>query len=301
MKKIIIYSIIICGIVALAFLFIRASFTKKETGLPALSPVPISATHPFTILLVPGHDTTTGGAHFNDIYERDLVVEVANNISTLLGQDQKYKIIVARDTQTWNPIFADYFTNYKQAILDFKNEHQATYKLLVKSGEEKVVPDMGEHTLASKTTAIELYGINKWADENNVDLVIHLHFNNSNRKNITLPGPHSGFDMFIPEKQSVNAATSRIIAEDVYNELKKKFSPEAPGYYNSLFEDQSLIALGASGTLTKPAVLIEYDYIYDKILQTDMGQKQALEQMAEQTVAGIQNYVNSINSKNLIQ
>jgi N-acetylmuramoyl-L-alanine amidase len=253
---------------------------------------------PFTILIVPGHDTNTGGASFRGIYERDLVVDVANTISTLLSQNPLYKVIIARDKQNWNPIFADYFTNNKQAILDFKNEHQAAYKLLVASGQEKVVPDMGEHNLATPKTAIELYGINKWADENNIDLIIHLHFNNSTRINVKLPGSHHGFDMFIPQKQSVNAATSRIVAEDIYKELENKFSPEAPGYYNSLFEDHSLIALGASNTLTKPAMLIEYAFIYEKILQTNTSREQTLEQMAQQTVKGIQDYVNSISLRN---
>jgi N-acetylmuramoyl-L-alanine amidase len=299
MKKIIINSIIICSAVILISFLVWTNIAKNKTEFNT-APV-VTTPEPFTILIVPGHDTTTGGAHFKNLYERDVVVEVANNISTLLSQNPKYKVIVARDTQTWNPIFANYFADNQQTILDFKNAHQAAYKLLVNSGEQKVVPDMGEHTLASKKTAIELYGINKWADENKVDLIIHLHFNNSNRKNISLPGSHSGFDMFIPEKQSVNATTSRTIGEDIYKELEKKFHPEAPGYFNSLFEDQSLIALGAFKTLTKPAVLIEYGYIYDKILQTDTSRKQALEHMAEQTVAGIQDYMNSINSKNLVQ
>ena len=295
MKKTIINSVIICSAVVLIFFLVWTNIAKNKTGFNAASP--ITAPKQFTILIVPGHDTKTGGAHFENIYERDLVVDVAKNISALLDQDSKYKIIVARDTEIWNPIFADYFTNEQQAIVDFKNEHQAAYRLLVASGAQKVVPDMGEHTLASKKTAIELYGINKWADENSVDLIIHLHFNNSKRKNVSLPGSHSGFDMFIPEKQSINATASRIIGENIYKELEKKFHPEAPGYYNSLFEDQSLIALGAFKTLTKPAVLIEYGYIYDKTLQIDAIRKQTLEQMAEQTVAGIRDYVDSINSK----
>jgi N-acetylmuramoyl-L-alanine amidase len=289
--KYLILFLVICGVVALTVLSSKAVKNKSEI----INTATVPKDQPFTILVVPGHETNNGGARFLNIYERDLVVDVADNISALLNQNPKYKIIIARDKQIWNPIFSDYFSDNQQAIIDFKNEHQAAYKLLVSSGEEKVVPDMGEHTLATPRTAVELYGINKWADENNVDLVIHLHFNNSNRRNIKLPGPHKGFDMFIPEKQSVNAPTSRIIAEDIYNELKKKFSPEAPGYYNSLFEDQSLIALGASNTLSKPSVLIEYGYIYEKMLQTEAGRKQALGQMAEQTVAGIQDYIDSIN------
>ena len=33
-----------------------------------------TTTKTFTILVVPGHDTNTGGAEFRDIYERDIVV-----------------------------------------------------------------------------------------------------------------------------------------------------------------------------------------------------------------------------------
>lgn len=276
------------GVIISASIFIQISIAKKKTEITPVTPV--FATSPFTILLVPGHDTDTGGGYFKDVYERDLVVEVANNISSLLNKDPKYKVIIARDNKAWNPIFADYFANKEQDILDFKNQRQASYKLLITSGQEKVVPSAGEHTLASPKTAVQLYGINKWANENKVDLIIHLHFNNNTRKKVKLPGKRHGFNMYIPEKQSVNAAVSRTIAENIYKELEKKFSPEAPGAYNSLFEDQSLIALGAFNTLTKPAILIEYAYIYEKVFQTKTSQKKELEQMAEQTVIGIRDY-----------
>ena len=295
-RKYFIYFILICIIAVSTFLLFRTDTpTVESETVNAGATLPISATNPFVILVVPGHDTTTGGASFKNIYERDLVVEVADDIASLFAQDPKYKIIVARDKQVWNPILANYFTDNHQAILDFKNTHQAAYKLLVASGQEKVIPNPAPHTLATKETSLELYGINKWANESKVNLIIHLHFNNSTRRNVKLPGPRSGFDMFIPEKQSINAVTSRTIAQDIYNELRKKFLPEAPGYYHSLFEDQTLIALGASNTLTKPAILIEYAYIYEKIIQTtEAKRKQTLEQMAEQTVAGIQDYVSSL-------
>lgn len=282
------------------FYFILRDDTTKKQIQPDATKVESapSASNPLTILLVPGHDTDTGGASFRGVYERDLVVEVADDISNLLGQDPKYKIIIARDKQSWNPIFADYFTQNEQAILSFKDKSQTAFNLLVAAGKEIVIPDMGEHTTVTPRAAIELYGINKWANENKVDLIIHLHFNNSTRRNTKIPGTRHGFDMYIPPKQSVNGATSRVIAEDIYNELKKKFSPEAPGYYNSLFEDHSLIALGAFNTLTKPSMLIEYEYIYEKVLQNENDRNKELEQMAEQTVAGIKDYVDSIGSTN---
>ncbi len=300
MKKIIFF-IIICLATLSVFLFLYFKITKKEAIISVTASLP-TASQPFTILLVPGHDTDTdcnngmkcnSGASYKSIYERDLVVDLANNISTLLSQDSKYKVVIARDKKAWNPTFASYFTDKKQATLDFKNQHQVAYKLLIASGQQKVIPNTGKHTTADQKTAIELYGINKWADENKVDLIIHLHFNNATRRHVNLPGPNKGFDIFIPDKQRVNAMVSRIIAENIYKELQKKFTPETAGNnYNSLYEDQDLIALGASDTLIKPAILIEYAYIYEKDLQTSKSRKNTLEQMAEQTVAGIQDYFN---------
>ena len=296
MRKYLLYLIPVGVVVIFVFLLINNDVIKNKSE-SFFNPTNTTIKKPFTVLVVPGHDTDTGGASFSNIYERDLVVDVANNISLLLDQDSKYKVIVARNNQTWNPVFTDYFTKNRQVILDFKNDHQVAFQSLIASGEKKVIlPGLGEHTTADLKTSIQLYGINKWADENDVDLIIHLHFNNSTRRNTKLPGKRYGFDIFIPEKQSANAATSRIVAMNIYNELQKKFNPEAPGSkYQSLFEDQSLIALGASNTLSKPSVLIEYGYIFEKILQTSESRKQSIEQMAEQTVAGIKGYTDSIN------
>jgi N-acetylmuramoyl-L-alanine amidase len=303
MRKYFIYSILICASVLGIFFIAKATvFKQKFVVMPvvseALPATPITTVKPFVILVVPGHDTDTGGAQYRNLYERKLVVDVANDISTLLSGDPKYKVIVARDKQSWNPILANYFLN-TQAILDFKNEHQTADKLLIASGQEKIIPDAATHTTADAKTAIELYGINKWANENDVDLIIHVHFNISPRKNSNLPGTYHGFNIFIPDNQRVNAAPSRAAAEVIYDELQKKFAPETTGnQYNSLYTDQGLIALGASNTLTKPAMLIEYAYLYEKMLQTDPSRTQALEQMAEQTVAGIKDYFNSVGSTN---
>ena len=300
MRRYFLYFILILSIITI-FIVLNNNTSKKNLIVPPkVAPtelVIIPQQRPFTILIVPGHDTNTGGANFKNIYERNLVVDVANDISTILSQDPKYKVIVARDRKVWNPIFASYFLDDRQAILDFKNQHQASDKLLLSSGQKKVIIDSAAHSIVNQKSAIELYGINKWANENDVDLIIHLHFNSSKRKNMNKPGTYHGFDIFIPERQRANFNVSQDIAENIYKELQKKFTPETNRTdYNSLFEDQSLIALGASDTLNRPAVLIEYAYIYEKMLLTYASQKEAIKEMAEQTVAGIKDYVNSKNN-----
>ena len=297
-----------CSSIVILF-FVARSYTTKTVSRATENKHAVipSEIKPFVILIVPGHDTDTEcntdktcnkGAIYNTIYERDLTVEVADTIFSLLQNDPRYKIIVARSKESWDPIFSTYFSQNTSSILDFIKQHKTDNRLLVQSGQEKILHNAINHVNADQATAIKLYGINKWADENNVDLVIHLHFNNNSRKKLTTPGPYKGFDIFIPEAQRVNAPPSKTIATDIYTQLEKKFIPEQHTKpLGSLYEDQSLIALGAANTLTKPAILIEYGYIYEKILQTAEGRKNATEQMAEQTVAGIQEYVTSITTK----
>ena len=54
-----------------------------------------------------------------------------------------------------------------------------------------------------------------------------------------------------------------------------------------MLEDQSLIALGASGTLNAPSILIEYAYIYEKGINVD--------KIAQKTALGIEDYVKTLN------
>ena len=243
---------------------------------------------------MPGHDTNTGGAQFRDIYERDIVVDIAEKIADELNTQSGYNVIVARNTQVWNPILQNYFDDNKQSIIDWKDALQATDKTLMATGQEKVVPDMASHSEVDSKSSLELYGINKWADDNDVDLVIHLHFNNTERADMNEPGSLHGFTMFIPDSQRENSTTSRAIAKDIFTELKKDFSPEIVNNDpDGLIEDQSLIALGASNTLTKPAMLIEYGYVYEEDLWTPSDREKTLSEMATETVAGIIDYVNS--------
>jgi N-acetylmuramoyl-L-alanine amidase len=191
----------------------------------------------------------------------------------------------------WNPVFEKYFADEKQNIIDWKNERQKESKALMADGKIKYVPDMALHSNVTPEVSVKLYGMNKWANENNIDLVVNLHFNDSIRPNMNFPGQFRGFTIFIPENQMKNSAASRLAAQDVFNELKKVEPPEL----DNLLEDQSLIALGASGTLNPPSMLIEYAYIYEKELLSETERGKTLDQMAQQTVLGIEDYFNDLS------
>jgi len=245
----------------------------------------------FNILIIPGHDVKNGGANYKNIYERDLVATIGKKIADILNKENVYNVIVARDNNNWNPILLNYFRDKKQEIINWKNKCQATDKALMTSGKIKYVPDSANHADVTAETSVKLYGMNKWANENNIDLVLNLHFNDEQRPNMNAPGDLKGFDIFIPESQMKNSKTSRIIAQNIFDELKKIELPEI----NNLLEDQSLIALGASGTLDAPSMLIEYGYIFEKGIRTDTDREQTLSKMAQQTALGIEDYVKTLN------
>ncbi len=249
-------------------------------------------TKTFNILIIPGHDVKDGGSNYKNIYERDLAAAIGKKIAEILNKESGYKIIVSRDNNSWNPVLSNYFQDNRQEIIDWKNKCQSDDRALMSSGKKKYVPDMGLHSTVTPDMSVKLYGTNKWANDNNIDLVLNLHFNDEQRPNMSAPGDLKGFNIFIPESQMKNSLASRVAAEDVFNELKKIEPPE-----NNLLEDQSLIALGASGTLNAPSMLIEYAYIYEKGLRADAEREGTISQMAEQTAIGVKNYVKSLDNK----
>jgi len=244
----------------------------------------------FNILVIPGHEPKAGGGSYKNIYERDLAVDIANKIFETLSKDSEYKVTVARDENDWNPILKEYFQTQKQAIINFKTKCQQDTKALMASGKMKYVPNMGFHADASQEMSVRLYGMNKWANENDIDLVLNLHFNDEQRPNINTPGDLSGFVIFVPESQMKNSQASKLAAQDIFDQLKSVESPQV----NYLLEDQSLIALGASGTMDAPSLLIEYAYIFEKKLRTDTDRLKTLDEFAQQTVLGIKKYVTGI-------
>lgn len=286
--------LVLCFLLPSAYAISRRTSTQRtqkasvadQVSPAALAPSP-SPTPQFHILIVPGHDTATGGGSYLNVYERDVAVEVAQDIAAILAHDTRIQIMIARDTAAWNTTLATYSATQEQEILSFKTEHQNTEKALLASGQKKIVSDIASHTSVDKKTAIQLYGINKWANEHDVDLLLHIHFNDSGRPNRAQPGSSHGFTLYIPESQLANSARSRDIARPIFASLKELLTPEV----NAIVEDQSLIALGASGTLTKPSILIEYAYIYERPLREEVTRKAFVQSLAEKTAAGIETYL----------
>ncbi|MCX6717827.1 MAG: N-acetylmuramoyl-L-alanine amidase [Candidatus Taylorbacteria bacterium] len=244
------------------------------------------------ILLVPGHEPSFGGAEYKNLLERDLNLTLSEKIKNILSKNNKFEIITSRNINGWNPELEKYVNNNKNEILVWINNMKSSMSKLVNNGKVNVVNAEMGHSIAPLKSAIFLYGINKWAGENKIDIAIHLHFND-NPKYKGKPN-YEGFTIYVPEKQYSNGTSSKILAKDLFDEISKiqKVStmPEENG---GIIEDQELIALGRYNTSDSLSVIIEYAYIYESLMQNVKLRNDFIEKSASSTANAINKFFES--------
>lgn len=252
----------------------------------------VKASDPIKILLVPGHDNEVWGAQYGNIKEADMTLDLATKIFNLLKKDKKFQVYITRDSNGYTKEFADYFSLHKNEIIAFKQNAKTEMQTEISNGaflKRKNVP----HNGVNADVAVKLYGFNKWANENKIDAVVHIHFNDYPRSHSWTIGKYKGFAIYFPDSQFPNGKTSFRLASSIFSELAKKYRistyPEEAG---GLISEQKLIALGSNGTLDKNvrAALIEYGYIYEKKFRKISSRLNAYKNMANLTVAGIKKY-----------
>lgn len=248
------------------------------------------------ILVVPGHEPDYGGAEFGNIKERDLVVELGQDLERFLKTDNDYQVFITRDTQAWSPIFADYFKNNWNDIVAWKKAARKEMSRLISAGTTTIPVPAVSHNNIPADVAIRLYGINKWANENNIDLVIHVHINDYWGYPANVPGKYSGFVIYLPAQQYSNSTTTNAVAEAVFNRLAK-YNPVSNLRQESagLVSDSELIAVGANNTSDAANMLIEYDYIYEPQFVNPKIRGLALKDLAYQTYLGLQDFFGGSN------
>ena len=247
---------------------------------------------PIKILLVPGHDDEVWGAQYGNIKEADMNLSLAQELFNILKKDKRFEVYITRKWGGYTKEFEDYFTTQEDEILAFKENAKADMLGKIISGIFIKKPNP-PHNVVSKGGAVLLYGFNKWANENKIDAMIHIHFNDYPRPNKWTIGKYWGFNLYIPEEQMVNAKESKELAQNVFAKLKEKYvvsnyEKERAG----LVPDQTLIALGSNSSLreTVRSILIEYGYIYEKKFRTKSTRHQAYKDMAKLTAQGIKSY-----------
>ena len=245
---------------------------------------------PIRILIVPGHDNSSVGAQFRKVKESDLTVELAGYLAALFSKEKEFETIPVRTRAGYAPQFASYFSEERAAIKSFAKTYRAYTQTVINAG--LVTSHEGvAHNDASEEGAIKLYGVNKWANENQIDFVLHIHFNDHGGRPRNRVGKYSGFSIYIPERQYSNAGPSAVIAKSVLNRLITYAAPsDMPQESAGIIEDQGLIAVGSNNSLNPASILIEYDYIYEPQFQNSETRYAILNELAFQTYLGIKDF-----------
>lgn len=244
------------------------------------------------ILIVPGHDNDTWGTEFWGIREANLNLALAQNLYNLLTKDSHFQVFITRDYNGYAPIFKNYFIKQKGSIEQFKYYTQKLFN--------EAFPDFENnfgvfHNEAKEDVAFKLYGINKWANDNAVDLVIHVHFNDYGGRPRNKIGKYSGFSIYVPEKQLPNSVISKELADLVFKNINMISAvSDLPKEDAGVVEDQELIAVGANASLDAASLLIEYGYIYESQFLNSVSRKNVFKELAHLTYFGLLKYFNPV-------
>ncbi len=245
---------------------------------------------PIKVLIVPGHDNDSWGASFNDVREADLNMEVGEHLFQYFSTNSHFQTFISRTGAGYTADFRSYFTEQRSRIKEFIAYFKNNFNSAVRQG--LVEPNITMyHVRVSEDVVLKLYGINKWANYHDIDIIIHLHFNDYPRRYTGVPGEHVGVSIYVPEKQLPNARVSRTLAKSVFERLTKYFPPSTlPLEAGGVVEDQELIVLGAYASLNAASLLIEYGYIYEPQFTHPFTREPLMKELAFQTYQGIRGY-----------
>lgn len=242
------------------------------------------------VLIVPGHEPNAGGTNYKNIYERDLNLQLSEIIKNDLSANPNIEVFLARDNNGWNTDLQNYITASSTAIMNWVVNMKKEMLSKIKLGEIKTVDLDRKYTEANYRATLYLYGTNKWANENNIDLVLNVHFNNN--KMYLGSTKYGGYCMYIPDSQYGNASSSRILANYLSNEISKiENKSNIFQEKDTIIEDQQLIAIGNYDTLKIPSVVIEYAYIFEPMMLSSSTRNNFLKNAASSTATAIQNYI----------
>ncbi|MES2668725.1 MAG: peptidoglycan-binding protein [Patescibacteria group bacterium] len=242
------------------------------------------------ILIMPGHEPNFGGAQFKGFYERELVVDIAERLAGELRSDPSFEVLVARGNEGWNRDLTRYFDREEDEIEEFVEDQKEDMEKLEDRGGIDEQEEQAEHNKAPEDVALRLYGVNKWANENDVDLVLHLHLNDETGHGDSEPGIHSGSAIYVPDPVFGNAKASKAVAQPIFERLQATNATSTFGLETKgIVEDRDLIAIGANNTAEIASILIEYGYIYEPRI-TEGAREQVFADYAYQTALGVKDF-----------
>jgi len=220
-----------------------------------------------------------------------MTVELAQDLGAYLSSNNHYQFFVTRNNTDWLEPFADYFKNNRQDIIDWEKASVQEMAHRIAIGSATAIVPAVNHNSAPNSVAMRLYGITKWANENDIDITIHIHFNDDPVHQGGVPGTHSGFAIYIPEHQYENSTTSKALANTIFKRLAK-YNPvsDLEGESAGIVEDPDLIAIGSHDTADAASMLIEYAYIYEQQFANPDTRSLALKDLAYETYLGLEDF-----------
>jgi len=245
------------------------------------------------ILIAVGHEPSYGGAVYQGVYEREIVAEIGEALEELLSENPKYEVIVTRSNSSWNKTLDRYFKKEKKDIEKFVKSQKKKTERLEKRGKIEGKDEGVAHATVPNDVAMRLYGINKWANENDIDLIVNLHVNDATDHGPNEPSKYTGYAVYIPDEIYGNHKTSKELGRDISRRLAALSGISTlPGESLGVVPDRELIAVGAFGTLSVPSVLIEYGYISEPRFTLPEHREQVTRDTAYQTYLALQDFFN---------
>lgn len=250
------------------------------------------------VLIVPGHDEKHFGAQFGDLKEVQLNWELSKYLYDFLLKDKNFRVFLASDENGFNNKIENYLEEEENEIEEFKKYKKQVTQELIDSGEIEIEQYVA-HNSAPEEVVDVLYGINRYSNEENFDVVLHVHFNDDVRKNKKVAGAHSGISIYVPASQFSNGSASKEMAQSIFTRLTKVFSPSTNvAEQAGVIQDSELIAVGAFNSVDSIALLIEYGYIYESQFNDETLRPVALKELAYQTYFGMKTFFDKDFSEN---
>lgn len=239
------------------------------------------------ILIVPGHDAEDYGAKYKNLTEEEINLQLADRLHDLLSEEERFEVFIARDSGDYTDQLSEYFETQKEEIIGFIQKHKKRTSDLIESSLYEPVRVV-EHNKVPKDVALRLYGINKWVNENEIDLVFHIHFNDYPRKKEEV-FEYSGFSIYIPSENMTGYKKSRELGISIRKNLSEHFKESnLPVEKDIVIENSELISVGSNNTLKNSIpILVEYGYIYEDQFYNKENRSESLETAAYQTYLSI--------------
>jgi N-acetylmuramoyl-L-alanine amidase len=231
------------------------------------------------------------GAIYRSVREADLNIQLAYELLDFFNQDEKFQPFITRDRAgNYEAWFSEYYEKQQVEVRTFRDYLKKVISFLKREGSFKTERQV-YHNPAADNVSLKLYAINKLANDYNLDIVLHIHFNDYPKRSHNIPGEYTGFAIYIPEKQLPNYRTSLALAESIKSRLEKYFiESNFPGEINTIVEDQELIAIGSNASREGASLLVEYGYIYEWQFVNSDPRSAIMKELAAQTYWGIKDY-----------